>query len=92
MDQKIKKEWVKALRSGEYKQGRGRLKCGDEYCCLGVLGRVIKIDENDLCRGMLDVKEMCKIGLSAWDAGYLAQANDEGRSFAKIADYIEETL
>ena len=30
------KNWVKALRSGEFAQGRGRLKRGDTYCCLGV--------------------------------------------------------
>ena len=28
--------WVKALRSGEYKQARGRLRSEDSYCCLGV--------------------------------------------------------
>lgn len=43
MDQKIKAEWVAALRSGEYHQGRGALvREGFEaqslnYCCLGVL-------------------------------------------------------
>lgn len=31
------KEWVAALRSGEYKQGREYLQKGDEYCCLGVV-------------------------------------------------------
>ena len=30
------KAWVKALRSGKYKQGRGALRTGDMYCCLGV--------------------------------------------------------
>lgn len=30
-------KWDAALRSGEYKQGRCRLKDGDRYCCLGVL-------------------------------------------------------
>ena len=29
--------WVAALRSGNYKQGRGQLRVNDEYCCLGVL-------------------------------------------------------
>lgn len=30
-------EWVKALRSGDYIQGRGRLvDNGDRFCCLGV--------------------------------------------------------
>lgn len=28
--------WVAALRSGEYKQGKGTLRDGDRYCCLGV--------------------------------------------------------
>lgn len=30
------REWVEALKSGGYKQGRGLLKCGENYCCLGV--------------------------------------------------------
>lgn len=32
-----RKLWIKALRSGEYKQGRGALRnFGDYYCCLRV--------------------------------------------------------
>lgn len=31
-------KWVEALRSGEYKQGKNRLRSNDdEFCCLGVL-------------------------------------------------------
>lgn len=37
MKQKIKKLWVDALRSGEYKQGKSVLCSEDKYCCLGVL-------------------------------------------------------
>ena len=34
----IKKKWLKALRSGKFKQTRGLLKDGQGgYCCLGVL-------------------------------------------------------
>jgi len=35
----IKKAWVTALRSGEFKQGKGQLhnRETDTYCCLGVL-------------------------------------------------------
>lgn len=34
----IKEQWVGALRSGHYQQGRGRLADNDgKYCCLGVL-------------------------------------------------------
>lgn len=32
-----RRDWVKALRSGQYKQGRGYLRSyRDQYCCLGV--------------------------------------------------------
>lgn len=41
MNPEIKAQWVTALRSGEYKQGRGNLRWisakGSTYCCLGVL-------------------------------------------------------
>lgn len=37
MNQYVKRKWVAALRSGEYKQTGGRLRKGDCYCCLGVL-------------------------------------------------------
>jgi hypothetical protein len=37
MHEHIKKLWVDALRSGNYQQGIGQLRCGDTYCCLGVL-------------------------------------------------------
>lgn len=41
MNEEVKKKWVAALRSGEYKQGKDQLKTeryGEcTYCCLGVL-------------------------------------------------------
>lgn len=37
MNKKIKKLWVKALRSGKYKQGKGQLRTKNSFCCLGVL-------------------------------------------------------
>lgn len=34
----LQKEWLKALRSGKYKQGRGWLRdAEDGFCCLGVM-------------------------------------------------------
>lgn len=33
----IKKRWAAALRSGEYKQGTGKLRKENKFCCLGVL-------------------------------------------------------
>lgn len=43
MNKRIKAKWLKALRSGKYKQGTGILRRVDletaqyKYCCLGVL-------------------------------------------------------
>ncbi len=38
MNQDIKEKWVAALRSGEYKQGKNRLRTHtNKFCCLGVL-------------------------------------------------------
>ena len=33
--------WIAALRSGQYKQCRNRLKDGDGFCCLGVLCDIV---------------------------------------------------
>lgn len=38
MDPKVKTKWLRALRSGKYKQGRSALRTPkDGFCCLGVL-------------------------------------------------------
>lgn len=37
MNPRIKARWLKALRSGRYKQATGALRNDDGYCCLGVL-------------------------------------------------------
>lgn len=38
MKPEIKEKWVRALRSGEYTQGKLQLRTkNDEFCCLGVL-------------------------------------------------------
>lgn len=50
MNERIKKLWVEALRSGEYKQARGALNRPPEgiaqpgYCCLGVLCDLFRKD------------------------------------------------
>lgn len=46
LPKKFKTQFVKALRSGEYKQGEGYLKEGNKkdgftYCCLGVAAELI---------------------------------------------------
>ena len=44
MNKVVKNKWVAALNSGNYKQGAGKLKYGNQsgtfHCCLGVLSEL----------------------------------------------------
>jgi hypothetical protein len=46
MNQDIKRRWVEALRSGQYKQGQLFLHSEDSFCCLGVLTDLYCLDHN----------------------------------------------
>lgn len=37
MDSELKQQWLAALRSGKYEQGKNSLKVNNKYCCIGVL-------------------------------------------------------
>lgn len=69
MDATIKAEWIKALRSGEFQQGSGKLvgvsvQGGLSFCCLGVLCEISPVverfyvnDSNGLILRYKDVKD-----------------------------------
>ena len=106
MDKNIKKDWVNALRSGRYEQGRGSLCNDHRFCCLGVLYEVL-IKEGHFsiertCRGTLVMYDgnisypynliNCNI-IRESDVDKLVIMNDsKGFSFKEIADWIEENL
>lgn len=47
MNSQVKQRWVKALRSGEYEQGRSALRSSSNgFCCLGVLCDVYAQDHD----------------------------------------------
>ena len=102
MKEDIKNLWVAALRSEDYKQGKGRLRNGDEYCCLGVLCELLNISKQNLGNNysydyqhvFLPIRAMRMAGMKSDDGNYrkvmsLANQNDQGRSFKEIADIIE---
>lgn len=93
MNKKDKKKWVKALRSGEYRQGQGQLinitSAGNvNYCCLGVACSI------GITKPLKSGEEVVKKSfLSLVDQRQLVVMNDEQRmSFKQIADYIEKNL
>jgi hypothetical protein len=106
MNPELKGPWVAALRSGEYDQTTEQLSRGlDEYrtgyCCLGVLCVVNgwEFDEGDggTESGPTElIGEWSGLpgesGLTKDERETLANMNDSGKSFAVIADWIEEKL
>jgi hypothetical protein len=103
MNSEVKAKWVEALRGGQYAQGRGQLKEGAAYCCLGVLCDVItpnRWDEEDYYvdesgnrySSYLPNPLMEEIGLSTDTATRLASLNDYKAPFEYIASIIEKYL
>jgi hypothetical protein len=106
MNPKLKQKWVTALRSGDYKQGKGKL-CSlanngiERFCCLGVLCDVagVKREPRPDLGFVRYEREATYLPLefsvdpALWEAqSYLIRLNDKGVSFSEIADYIEEKL
>lgn len=108
MDRELKAKWIKALRSGKYRQGHGYLNEGGNFCCLGVLCDVVDPDGwtddyltvtkgHRLSRGHRLLSQSTKESLGIMDhASKLMDMNDGTnevtKSFVEIADYIEENL
>ena len=106
MKSEIKQRWIEALRSGEYKQGKGRLHMGDEFCCLGVLCEILdtpsvihqatgaKAYDGETAYLPYSVAQKCDLcdtrGGLVDSTTSLSQINDRGNSFTTIADIIEK--
>lgn len=108
MNKEIKEKWIKALRSGEYKQGKNVLRRRDNtFCCLGVLcdlyiketGKLQWKDSDHEYLFQID-ENTCFLPLDVrkWSdltqkRATLMEMNDElDKSFNEIADYIEKEL
>lgn len=102
MDKHIK-DWVEALRSGNYKQTEGTLKGTDEegdigFCCLGVFCEINskKVPtatlEPDGCyndEGPTEFYDFCRATLPCSVVESGIDMNDNGKTFGEIADMIE---
>lgn len=97
MKASIKKIWLKALRSGDYKQGKGWLKQATDsktysYCCLGVLKDAVPGLRRATREEVLAPSALKKVGLTQAEQTKLADMNDAGKSFKTIAAYISRFL
>jgi len=108
VNKKVKTKWLKALRSGEYKQTTSALRDDRGYCCMGVLcdvhakefNRKWNKDEGysyfQSCVVLpSEVIKWAELNYSDPMVGdrSLSYYNDtEGNNFDEIADIIKETL
>ena len=100
MTPKMKARWIKALRSGRYLQCRhfaGQIIDGKEHnCCLGVYARIAHCKTVDTVRMFVPrINNECHTPLPDYimpkDIQRIyAHMNDEGYTFAEIADAIEK--
>lgn len=103
----FKTKWLKALRSGEYKQGRRKLKKegakAPVWCCLGVAGDICGVTnfKNEgyflKGKGIVGINKVPKQLIGNWLQNDLVDSltyfNDIKKwSFKKIATWIEKTL
>lgn len=93
MDKQKKDRWTAALRSGEFKQGRGRLRDGyGHHCCLGVLCVLEEVPLSDTGYSSTGYQPIYDLVGSRDHVSKLWRMNDDGRSFSKIADWIEKNV
>ena len=108
MDQQLKADWVEALRSGNYKQGRGELlddviETDVRHCAMGVLCEIDPEVERvpgfgyryhgEMMEYQLHRNYLMDRDLDKADVTHVIIANDDrGKSFNEIADWIESRL
>ncbi len=107
LTQEQKDQWVTALRSGEYVQGRGWLRTpSDKFCCLGVLCDILpEVQWEKEGKNWLAVVTRYPKGNSYFflpfrlnelitmeEENTLIDLADSGVSFTEIADWIEENI
>lgn len=93
-------KWVEALRSGKYRQGKGRLKNNDSYCCLGVACEISGATERQINhyayipkRSTVNVPTLLKSGCGVKGLiCTISTMNDSGNTFLEIADWIEQNI
>lgn len=97
MEKKLAMKWVKALRSGKYKQANDFLVTLDDdekavgFCCLGVLAKITGYEIEDMAEDVvLDPDKYKKCGLEN-DTG-LPVNKDEGRLKIEINDQYYDSL
>lgn len=94
----LRQQWIEALESGKYPQGRFFLKNRGQYCCLGVLCEVAGIPKEERPDGTyyngsrisITLGWMKAVNLGEGDLYTIAQLNDMGKDFKYIAQWLRD--
>ena len=92
MSEKILRKWVEALESGDFEQGRGRLRRSvfgnPKYCCLGVADKIfdLHVPEN---KGVYDDHFQSFLGISSGHESKYVNMNDGSGSRGQPASFTE---
>ena len=94
MTKAIKNKWVKALRSGKYKQTSGSFCREVEgklcYCVIGVLALVAKIPVSpDITSNYTSVQEILDKDLM-WK--FISLNDKDGETFVQLADIVDDLV
>lgn len=98
MNAEVKAKWLTALRDGSYRQAVGKLNDKNGFCCLGVLCDLVDNTKWEEIHGYVEYRGkiympphdvMESVGLDESVVDKVARMNDEGSSFAEIADFLE---
>lgn len=105
MKAELKQKWLEALRSGRYRQGKNVLRTSqDEFCCLGVLCDIVSpngwlVDAGQGGgflhgdrKGFLSMAVKLATAFPELYEVTLSNMNDDGKSFAEIANWIEVNI
>lgn len=100
LPRKFKRAWIAALRSGEFRQGTGKLLRYGTYCCLGVACKVAGVPDNEIeYMGQVNLPLLNEyqipnvLGVGTPLANSLVNMNDtRGFSFLEIANFIEQNI
>lgn len=89
MNEEIKKIWVKALKSGKYKQGKGKLSHAGRYCCLGVLCSIYAREKKIKLPNVINSVGSCANKVLPLDVEYWAScASDPSLIYNGLDFYI----
>lgn len=86
MNKRVKRLWLKALRSGKYPQGKNALRADGSFCCLGVLCDLYRESEGGQWKGSFFVTENSIHSMSQLPIPVVRWAGLE-RSNPRIGDF-----